>query len=140
MEFKQDPNDGIYKLMEINARHNRSSLLAVRCGINFPWVEYHHRLYGHLPQTNGYRKGLYWIDAAKDLAAIPKYIRRGEFSLWGQLKPYLRPNVFAVFSFKDPLPFIKRSADILKILITSILKRRRPEKTTNQQTPAGQLP
>ena len=122
MEFKQDPNDGIYKLMEINARHNRSSLLAVRCGINFPWLEYHHRLYGHLPQTNGYRKGLYWIDAAKDLAAIPKYIRRGEFSLWGQLKPYLRPNVFAVFSLKDPLPFIKRSADILKIMITSIIK------------------
>ncbi|MHC4929380.1 MAG: ATP-binding protein, partial [Planctomycetota bacterium] len=43
MEFKKDPNDGIYKLMEINARHNRSSLLAVKCGINFPWVEYQHR-------------------------------------------------------------------------------------------------
>ncbi len=26
--------------MEMNGRHNRSGLLAVKCGINFPWIEY----------------------------------------------------------------------------------------------------
>jgi predicted ATP-grasp superfamily ATP-dependent carboligase len=123
MEFKKDPKDGIYKLLEINARHNRSSLLAVHCGINFPWVEYQHRLWGQIPCTNGYRKGLYWIDASKDLAAIPKYMKRGEFSLWGQLKPYLKPNVFAIWTLKDPLPFLKRSGDIIKLMAAAAIKR-----------------
>lgn len=138
MEFKQDPNDGIYKLMEINARHNRSSLLAVRCGINFPWVEYCHRLWGQTPQTNGYRKGLYWIDATRDLAAMPKYIKRGEFSLWGQLKPYLRPNVFAVFRLNDPMPFVKRSSDILKMTVAAIIKRLSRKKQLINK-PAGEV-
>ena len=30
--MKRDARDGRYKLLEINARHNMSSLLAVRCG------------------------------------------------------------------------------------------------------------
>lgn len=41
-EFKKDPRDGIYKLMEVNGRHNRSSALAVQCGVNFPWIQYKH--------------------------------------------------------------------------------------------------
>jgi len=31
-EFKQDSRDGVYRLMEVNGRHNLSGLLAVRCG------------------------------------------------------------------------------------------------------------
>jgi predicted ATP-grasp superfamily ATP-dependent carboligase len=121
MEFKKDPHDGIYKLMEINARHNRSTLLAVRCGINFPWIEYQHRLFGRVPHADGYRKGVYWIDMTRDMSAMGKYIKRGEFSLAGQLKPYLSANVFAVLSFKDPVPFIKRCVDILKIIAVAAM-------------------
>jgi predicted ATP-grasp superfamily ATP-dependent carboligase len=114
--------------MEINARHNRSTLLAVKCGINFPLIEYQHRLNGQIPQTNGYRKNVYWIDMTRDLATIGKYIKRGEFSLWGQLKPYLARNVFAVLSFRDPLPFIKRCADILNIIASAVTQRLKPQK------------
>jgi predicted ATP-grasp superfamily ATP-dependent carboligase len=128
MEFKKDPHDGIYKLLEINARHNRSSLLAVRCGINFPWIEYRHRLYGELPQTDGYRKGVYWIDMTRDLAAVGKYIKRGEFSFAGQLKPYFSSKTFAVLSFKDPVPFIKRSVDIVKMIVGAALTRLKSKK------------
>jgi predicted ATP-grasp superfamily ATP-dependent carboligase len=128
MEFKRDPNDGIYKLMEINARHNRSSLLAVKCGINFPWVEYQHRLFGNTPHNNSFRKGVYWIDMTRDLATMGKYIKRGEFSLTGQLKPYLSPHVFATLSLKDPIPFIKRCFDILKMIAFAVVQRLKPQK------------
>lgn len=123
MEFKQDSRDGVYKLLEINARHNRSSMLAVRCGINFPWIEYQHRLTGQTTQTNGYRQGLYWIDMTRDMAAMGKYIKRGEFSVMGHLKPYLKPKVFAVLSLKDPIPFIKRCADICSIIVSSVFNK-----------------
>jgi D-aspartate ligase len=128
MEFKKDPHDGIYKLMEINARHNRSTLLAVRCGINFPWIEYQHRLFGNVPHNESFRKGVYWIDMTRDLATMGKYIKRGEFSLWGQLKPYLARNVFAVLSLKDPFPFIKRCVDILEIIASAVAQRLKPKK------------
>ncbi len=41
-EFKRDRRDGVYKLMEVNGRHNLSGLLAVRCGVNFPLIHYRH--------------------------------------------------------------------------------------------------
>jgi predicted ATP-grasp superfamily ATP-dependent carboligase len=110
IEFKQDARDGRYKLLEINARHNRSSLLAVRCGINFPWLEYSHRVCGELPAVGGFREGLYWVDAARDMAAIGPYFHQGGFSLSGQLRPYWTPGVFAVWSLADPRPFVRRSA------------------------------
>jgi predicted ATP-grasp superfamily ATP-dependent carboligase len=128
MEFKKDPRDGHYKLMEINARHNRSSMLAVRCGINFPWIEYCHRLYGQLPESNGYRQNLYWIDMTRDLAAIGKYIKRREFTISGQLKPYLKSKVFAVLSLKDPMPFVKRCVDIFKMMASAAMKSFKPNK------------
>ena len=48
-EFKRDPRDGRYKVMEVNARHNLSSLLATRCGLNFPWMQYQHLVDGIVP-------------------------------------------------------------------------------------------
>ena len=56
-EFKRDPRDGVYKLMEVNGRHNLSSLLAVRCGVNFPWIHYEHLVHGKQPSAHSYRDG-----------------------------------------------------------------------------------
>ena len=39
-EFKRDARDGIYKLMEVNARHNFSGWLAVSSGLDFPYLSY----------------------------------------------------------------------------------------------------
>ncbi|MHC4784223.1 MAG: hypothetical protein ACYTE0_14450 [Planctomycetota bacterium] len=64
----------------------------------------------------------------RDLATMGKYIKRGDFSLIGQLKPYLSSNVFATLSVKDPLPFIKRCIDILKIIASSVAERLLPQK------------
>lgn len=42
-EFKLDPRNGVYKLMEVNGRHNLSGWLAVSCGLNFPKLHYQDR-------------------------------------------------------------------------------------------------
>ena len=62
VEFKQDQRDGTYKLMELNGRHNNSGLLAVRAGVNFPWIMYRHLVEGELPTSSVAQKnGIYWI-------------------------------------------------------------------------------
>jgi predicted ATP-grasp superfamily ATP-dependent carboligase len=121
-EFKKDARDGVYKLMEVNGRHNRSLLLSVKCGINFPLIEYKHRVLGEIPSTINYKKGIYWIDLTKDLVASIQYRKMSRFSLVQYMKPYLKPHIFAVLSIKDPMPFIKRCIDILGMAWKAIFK------------------
>jgi predicted ATP-grasp superfamily ATP-dependent carboligase len=74
-EFKRDPRDGVYKLMDINPRHNLSTLLAVRCGMNFPWLHYWHLVSGELPSAERFRQGVYWIDLSRDVIYSARYRR-----------------------------------------------------------------
>ncbi len=112
-EFKRDKRDGVYKLMEVNGRHNLSSLLAVRCGINFPWLHYRHLVYGERPVASEYQEGVYWVDLIRDVGYSLKYCRQEHYSLRDYLRPYFEPHVFAVLDFKDARPFAKRCVDLL---------------------------
>jgi D-aspartate ligase len=113
-EFKRDSRDGVYKLMEVNGRHNRSCLLAVSCGINFPWIEYMHLMHGRKPCPMPYEEGVYWIDEFRDLMHSIQYFGREGCSIGGYLKPYFRKHVFAVYDACDRGPFFKRCADMGK--------------------------
>jgi len=127
-EFKKDSRDGVYKLMEINPRHNRSLRLAIACGINFPLLEYRHLVEDHIPSAVPYRKGFYWIDLAKDVAACGPYWKRGRFSLTRQLGPYLKPHTFATLDLRDPMPFVKRCLDVLGMACGAVADRVRPKR------------
>ena len=107
-EFKRDRRDGEYKLMEVNGRHNLSTLLAVRCGINFPWLEYRHHAYGDLPPAQTFESGVYWIDMIRDIACSLKHHRDEKYALRDYFKPYLEPHVWAICDWHDPLPFLQR--------------------------------
>ncbi len=113
-EFKRDPRDGVYKLMEVNGRHNLSTLLAVKCGINFPWLHYQHLVYGTLPQASGFQTGVYWVDVLRDVGYSLKNFRQERLGWLGFIRPYLKPHVFAIIDWRDPRPFVKRSADLLR--------------------------
>lgn len=110
-EFKRDPRDGVYKLMEVNGRHNLSTLLAVNCGINFPWLHYRHLVEGCIPEETRFREGLYWIDVERDLPYIPKRMFRQKESPFQILEPYIHSHISAVYDVRDPRPFIKRYID-----------------------------
>jgi predicted ATP-grasp superfamily ATP-dependent carboligase len=114
MEFKCDPRDGVYKLMEVNGRHNLSTLLAVKSGINFPWIHYQHMVQGVLPQGCAFREGVYWIDFERDFAFFPQRLSAKRETLSQLVNPYLKPHVFAVFDSKDMRPFLKRYLSFAK--------------------------
>jgi predicted ATP-grasp superfamily ATP-dependent carboligase len=108
-EFKQDPRDGVYKLIEVNGRHNLSTLLAVRSGVNFPVIHYRHLVLGEIPQPSSSSEDIYWIDLTRDLG----YNLFRTRSSGGFFAPYWRKHIFAILDFKDPKPFVKRCADLL---------------------------
>jgi len=113
-EFKKDTRDGVYKLMEVNGRHNLSTLLAVRCGINFPWLQYKHLVENEQPMSSDFKSGIYWIDITRDVGYSLKHWRQERYSIRQYLRPYFNPHVFAIFDLKDIRPFIKRCLFLLK--------------------------
>jgi predicted ATP-grasp superfamily ATP-dependent carboligase len=120
IEFKRDPRDNLYKIIEVNARHNLSAALAYHCGINFPWLQYRHLMYGERPRCSEYRQGLYWIDVTRDLKEAPTYLRRPEYSLRQFLRPYLAPHVSAVWDASALGPARLRAWDTLRSLAAVI--------------------
>ncbi len=116
-EFKKDARDGIYKLMEVNGRHNRSGLLAVHCGINFPWIQYKHLVCGEWPVGCNYRAGVYWIDIFRDVSYSVRCCRHEGYTLSQYLRPYRGPHVFAIWDKHDPKPFIQRGLNLARRLL-----------------------
>lgn len=101
IEFKRDPRDGTYKLMEVNGRHNLSTMLAVRCGINFPWLHYRHLTVGEIPQACAFEQEVYWIDLVRDIGYTGLFLTRERHSPAAYLRPYLQPHVFAILDRGD---------------------------------------
>ncbi|MRR07086.1 MAG: hypothetical protein EG828_09100 [Deltaproteobacteria bacterium] len=123
MEFKKDQRNGVYKLMEINCRNNLSGLLAVTCGINFPWIQYRHLMYDEINRAASFKENVYWIDFDKDLLRF--FISRKEegYSLKEYLLPYCKEKVFAISSLHDPLPYIMRMVYLMKLLFRKIVNK-----------------
>ncbi|HKC47198.1 MAG TPA: hypothetical protein VKB63_06310 [Gemmatimonadales bacterium] len=125
-EFKRDARDGQLKLMEVNGRHNLSTALAVRCGIDFPWLQYRHLVFGETPLPGPFAEGVYWIDLLRDIGySLGR--RNGEhFDLGAYLRPYAGPRVFAIPSGDDPMPFVKECAGFVGKLVRPRLAAPKP--------------
>jgi hypothetical protein len=109
--------------MDINPRHNLSTLLAVRCGMNFPWLHYWHLVSGELPSADRFRQGVYWIDLSRDVIYSARYRRTERYSPAEYLRPYICPHVFAILNPKDPAPFIKRCAMLMSETLGRLIRR-----------------
>ncbi len=127
-EFKKDTRDGVYKLMEVNGRHNLTTLLAVHCGINFPWLHYRHLVENELPTVHDFKKGIYWIDITRDIGYSIKYLRQERYSIKQYLRPYFNKHVFAIFDLKDLRPFIRRCLYLFKSGLNQGFMYLRPNK------------
>jgi predicted ATP-grasp superfamily ATP-dependent carboligase len=107
-EFKLDARDGTYKLLEVNGRHNLSGMLALRCGIDFPLIQYRHLVEGVLPTGGAFRGGVYWTDVFRDVGYSLAYLRREGFAPSEYLAPYARRHCDAILDVRDMGPFWTR--------------------------------
>jgi predicted ATP-grasp superfamily ATP-dependent carboligase len=108
-EFKRDPRDGRYKIVDVNGRHNLSGLLAVRCGINFPLIHYRHLVCGELPEPIDFTPGVYWIDTFRDVGYSARYLLEEHLAPWSYLAPYLGKHCDAIIDLEDLRPAWERA-------------------------------
>jgi len=105
-EFKRDPRDGSYKLMEINGRCFLMQGLPLRAGINYPKMALAEFGCGSTPPVRGNGWQGFWIHLHAEIVYSLLSWRREGIDLKEYIRPYLKSKTFAVWNHRDPKPFL----------------------------------
>jgi D-aspartate ligase len=103
LEYKLDPRDSRYKLLDVNARTWGYHSLGAKAGVDFSYMLYSDQVGLPVSICKG-RPGVAWVRTTTDLPAAMIGILSGETDLKGYLRSLRDCNVEAVFSASDPLP------------------------------------
>jgi predicted ATP-grasp superfamily ATP-dependent carboligase len=103
VEFKRDPRDGRYKLMEINTRHYGTNALATACGVDLTGVAYDDAL-GRPRSAPRQCEGVRWVHARRYLGGSVRAALHGDRAARRLLGPLRGVRVDGVLSLDDPLP------------------------------------
>jgi D-aspartate ligase len=104
LEFKKDPRDGTYKLIEFNTRFGMWDGLGARCGVDLAHIAYRDTLRQPVEPQLDYRDGVLWVDWQRDLRAAIEYRRKGELSLGQWLRSLRGEKMWAVYDKEDWAP------------------------------------
>jgi predicted ATP-grasp superfamily ATP-dependent carboligase len=110
VEFKRDPRDGGYKLMECNARFVASNCLVASSGFDLAAFCYNRILDRPQPALVNYRRGLRLWDAPRDLLALRERRRTGQITIGRWLRSVMHRQTLPFFRWSDPMPALVRVA------------------------------
>jgi D-aspartate ligase len=103
LEYKLDPRNGQYKLLDVNGRTWGYHTLGTGAGVDFPYMLFADQLGEPVQPCRG-RPGVRWIRLVTDLPTGVVEIVRGHQGLRPYLESLKQVNVESVFSREDPLP------------------------------------
>jgi D-aspartate ligase len=103
LEFKLDPRDGQYKLLDVNARTWGYHTIGPKAGVDFPYLVYADQVGEPVQQCHA-AAGVRWIRLATDLptAAVEMVNGRLDWRAYG--RSLASSDVESVFSRRDPVP------------------------------------
>jgi D-aspartate ligase len=105
VEFKLDPRDGQFKLLDVNARTWGYHTLGCAAGVDFPYMLYRDQI-GEVPQPSRGKPGLSWIRLMTDLPAGIMEVSGRRLRLGDYIRTLRKAHTEAVFSKEDPFPGI----------------------------------
>jgi predicted ATP-grasp superfamily ATP-dependent carboligase len=103
LEYKLDPRDGQYKLLDVNARTWGYHTLGIGAGVDFPSMLFADQV-GERVEPCRARSGISWIRLLTDLPTGVLEILGGRQNLWSYLASLKQFHVESVFSWEDPFP------------------------------------
>ncbi len=103
VEFKLDPRDGQYKLLDVNARTWGYHSLGARAGVDFSHMLYLDQV-GLPVAVSKSPSGLSWVRTTTDVPAAVVAVLHGDTDWKSYLRSIRDCNAEAVFSPSDPLP------------------------------------
>jgi D-aspartate ligase len=105
VEFKQDPRDGQFKLLDVNARTWGFHCIGRPAGVDFPYLLYADQL-GKSVERCRARAGVGWLRLITDLPTAASDLWDGELTLRSYWESLSRTRSESVFCLQDPLPSV----------------------------------
>jgi D-aspartate ligase len=109
IEFKRDPRDGKYKMLDVNARTWGFHSIGEACGVDFSYLVYADQTGLPVEPTRG-KPGVGWLRLLTDLPTAVADITHGSLSFREYCRSICATRVESVFSWNDPLPAIAELA------------------------------
>lgn len=109
VEYKLDPRDGQFRLLDVNGRTWGFHSLGCRAGVDFPYMLYADQI-GEAVETCRAQPGISWIRLATDLPHGLREILAGRLNWRAYLRSLRSFDTEAVCSWEDPLPFLAELA------------------------------
>jgi predicted ATP-grasp superfamily ATP-dependent carboligase len=119
VEFKLDPRDGTFRLMEINPRTVSGNQLAISGGVDFPWIGYRH-LTGDCDgiarsgRAPAFRRGVRYLNEEWDVQAFLAMRKSGQLTLRQWLKSLTKVDCTAIGAWDDPGPLLAGVRRVLR--------------------------
>lgn len=105
IEYKRDPRDGQYKLLDVNARTWGFHSIGSASGVDFPYLVYADQM--GLPIESVHAKpGVGWLRMVSDIPTAISDLFHGSLSFGTYFKSLGATRVESVFSWQDPLPSV----------------------------------
>lgn len=123
-EFKFDPRDQAFKLLEINTRPWWYIGFADQCGIPVAWLAYLDAIGESVPTINRYKVGVKLVYPYLDFYSCLASLRARELTVKQWLHSWLTAKQ-AVFDWSDPIPSIAWSVSELFAKVRSRFRRRK---------------
>lgn len=109
IEYKLDPRDGRYKLLDVNARAWGYHSLGQRAGVDFPFLLFADQLGEQIAPCRA-RAGVRWVRLLTDLPTAAYQLAHGQLDWRRYLRSLVGFDVEAVFSLEDPFPAVAEMA------------------------------
>jgi len=122
VEFKQDPRDGLFKLLDVNARTWGFHIIGVPAGVDFAYLLYADQV-GKACDRSRAKAGVGWLRAITDLPTAALDLWDRELSLRSYWNSLRSTQVESVFCLQDPLPFVAESVMLPYFVATKYVLR-----------------
>lgn len=104
-EFKKDPRDDDFKLLEINARAWWQNSFSAKCGINLLLMAYLDAIGKKIEYLDSYETGVKWLHFTNDLLSSIEMLCKRQTTVREWLSSYRKVDDYAHFSPDDLLPW-----------------------------------
>lgn len=131
--YKLDPRDGRYRLMEVNGRCCKNHGLARRAGINYALLAYRESVLGEREsrvEPNGWQGT--WLHLHADLLYTARWHGREELDWADFRRSYAGPKTYAVWSARDPEPFLVEWGRTLRKAARMLVRREEREEVAGR--------
>jgi D-aspartate ligase len=107
VEFKLDPRDGKYKLIEVNARWGLWDALGAYCGVDLGYMAYLDAIGQKVKPVSMYHSGRKCFSLERDILAFLQYRKEGNLNLRNWLGTLSFRMMHACFAWEDLRPSVK---------------------------------